>query len=256
MRDAPLSQASSSLASLRLAAELGGSRLSGDGGPLILVERTRAHGLPAVAILGREPAHLRDALRAWECGDAAINLAALLPLPETDLARALTTQRRRIGAVSAALDASLPWLADKPMLAKRLPGRAVEGRPGPAFLGPMEAAELRGFLSDWDDARFEATFRAPETLVWPDAEPPARMEVAPLRLAVGSPLLDALRDALRRAIGTPIPMLPLPENPEGLHALRALSAHFAAFRGPEEAWNRAFHFLAEWPAPPHFCARC
>ncbi len=242
--------------SLRLAAELGGARLSGEGGPLILVERARAHGLPAIAILGREPGHLREALHAWGRGDAAINLAALLPLPETDLPRALAAQRRRIGAVSAALDASLPWLAGRPMLAKRLPGLAAEGRPGPAFLGPLEAAELRAFLSDWHDARFDAAFRAPETLVWPDAEPPMRMEVEPLRLAVGSPLLDGLRDALRRALGTPIPLLPLPENPSGLHALRTLSPHIAAFRGPVEAWNRAFQFLAKLPAPPHFCARC
>lgn len=251
-----MSLASSSLASLRLAAELGGVRLSGEGGPLILVERTRAHGLPAVAILGREPVHLHMALRAWERGDAAINLAAIMPLPETDLARALADQRRRIGAVSAGLDASLPWLADKPMLAKRLPGIAIEGRPGPAFLGPMEAAELRAFLPDWDAARFDAIFRTPDALVWPDAEPPARMEVAPLRLAVGSPLLDALRDALRRAVGAPIPLLPLPENPSGLHALHVLSPHLAAFRGLEEAWDRAFHSLARLPAPPHFCARC
>ncbi len=243
-------------ASLRLAAELGGARLSGDGGPLVLVERIRAHGLPSLAILGREPAHLREAMEAWDHGDAAINLAVLLPLPETDLPRALAAQRRRIGAVSAGLDASLPWLADKPMLAKRLPGLAAEGRPGPAFLGPLETAELRAFLSDWDDARFHATFLHPEHLAWPDAEPPDQLAVAPLRLAVGSALLDALRDALRRAVGTPIPLLPLPEHPGGLHALRALSPHLAAFRGPVAAWNLAFQSLATLPAPPHFCARC
>ena len=107
---------------LRLAAELGGARLSGPGGPLVLVERMRAHGLPALAVLGREPSHLRDALDAWDRTDAPINLAALIPLPGTNLAEALAAQRRRIGAVTAALDASLPWLEGKPMLAKRLPG--------------------------------------------------------------------------------------------------------------------------------------
>lgn len=242
--------------SLRWAAELGGTRLSGEGGPLILVERIRAHGLPAVAILGREPSHLREPLEAWEQGAAPLNLAAILAPAGTDLGRALAAQRRRIGAVSACLDAALPWLEGKPMLAKRLPGLAAEGRPGPAFLGPMERDELRAFLSHWDDARFEATFLSSDRLVWPDSEPPIQIQVESLRLAVGSPLLDALRDALRRELGTPIPLLPLPEDPSGLHALRALSPHLAAFRGPMGAWDRAFQALARLPAPPHFCPRC
>ncbi|MBS1785750.1 MAG: hypothetical protein JST24_10015 [Acidobacteria bacterium] len=243
-------------ASLRLAAELGGTRLSGDGGPILLIERVRAHGLPSLAVLGRAPSHFREALAAWEGGDAALNLALLIALPETDVTRAFAAHRRRIGAVSAALDASLPWLADRPMLAKRLPGLAEEGPPGPAFLGPLEAAELHAFLPDWDAARFDATFRSPESLLWPEAARPTRVKVEPLRLAVGSPLLDALRDALRRAFGHPIPLLPLPEDPSGLHALRVLSPEIAAFRGPMEAWDRALHALARLPAPPHFCARC
>ena len=241
---------------LRLAAELGGARLSGPGGALGLVERIRAHGLPAAAVLGREAAHLREALHAWESCDAPLNLAGLLPMPETDLAAALAFHRRRIGALTAALDASLPWLAGKPMLAKRLPGR-VEGAP-PAPLGPMEEAELRAFLEGWGKARFDATFLHPERWLWPDAKPlpSVVIETAPLRLAVGGPLLDALRDALRRALGHPIPMLPLPEDPSGLHALRLLTPEIAAVRGPAEAWRLAFRRLAELPAPPHFCARC
>ena len=244
---------------LRLAAELGGARLSGPGGALVLVERTRAHGLPGVALLGREPAHIAEALRAWEESAAPINLACLLPMPETDLATALAFHRRRVGALTAALDASLPWLGDKPMLGKRLPGRleaATELAPAP--LGPLEAAELRAFLGDWEDARFEATFLRPTTRLWPDVPLPtgARAAVPPLRLAVGSPLLDALRDALRRACGAPIPLLPLPEDPSGLHALLRLTPHVAAFRGPVEAWKLAFERLAALPAPPHFCARC
>ena len=244
---------------LRLAAELGGVRLSGSGGPLVLVERIRAHGLPALAVLGREPDHLRDALDAWSESDAPINLAALIPLPETGLAEALATQRRRIGAVTAALDTSLPWLEGKPMLAKRLPGRvAGEALLESAQLGPLEAAELRAFLNGWDEARFRETFISSASLLWPDTAPPAPecILVPPLRLAVGSPLLDALRDALRRALNQPIPLLPLPEDPSGLHSLRALSKNVAAFRGPAAAWRLTFQSLAALPAPPHFCARC
>ena len=246
-------------AALRLAAELGGARLSGPGGPLVLVERVRAHGLPALAVLGREPEHLREALKAWDNGTAPINLIAILPLPETDLLEALTAQRRRIGAVTAALDASLPWLDGKPMLAKRLPGRVTEdAKLEPVPLGPLEAEELRTFLEGWDEARVRATFTPSATLLWPDASLPAgaRLLVPPLRLGVGSALLDALRDALRRALNQPIPLLPLPEDPSGLHALRVLSKHAAAFRGPSTAWAFAFQSLAALPAPPHFCARC
>ena len=153
-------------AALRLAAELGGARLSGPGGPLVLVERVRAHGLPTLAVLGREPAHLRDALDAWAASDAPINLTAVLPLPETDLAEALLAQRRRIGAVTAALDASLPWLGGKPMLAKRLPGRvAGEATLEPAPMGPIEAAELAAFLDDWTPERIRDSFTHSETLL-------------------------------------------------------------------------------------------
>jgi hypothetical protein len=246
-------------AALRLAAELGGARLSGPGGPLVLVERVRAHGLPALAVLGRAPEHLREALKAWDEGSAPINLTAILPLPGTDLPEALTAQRRRIGAVTAALDASLPWLDGKPMLAKRLPGRVVEdAKLEPVPLGPLEAEELRAFLEGWDEARLRATFTPAATLLWPDALLPAgaRLLVPPLRLAVGSALLDALRDALRRALHQPIPLLPLPEDPSGLHALGVLSRHVAAFHGPAAAWGLALRSLAALPAPPHFCARC
>lgn len=249
-------------AALRLAAELGGTRLSGAGGAnvsLVLVERVRAHGLPAVAVLAREAAQLAAPLVAWEGSDAPINLAALLPLPETDLPAALALHRRRIGALSAALDASVPWLGGRPMLAKRLPGRlATEADLASTPLGPLERADLRAFLADWDDAAFDATFLRPRTLLWPDVETPAGAEVLvpPLRLAVGSPLLDALRASLRAALRQPIPLLPLPEDPSGLHALKALTPEVAAFRGPEAAWTQAFRSLAALPAPAHFCARC
>ena len=244
---------------LRLAAELGGTRISGPGGPLVLVERIRAHGLPALAALGREPAHLREALEAWEESAAPINLVGILALPGTDLALALASHRRRISALVAAVDASLPWLAGKPMLAKRLPGiikppSALEAAP----MGPLETAELRAFLEDWSEARFQETFVRPAASLWPDVPLPegARVLARPLRLAIGSPLMDALRAALRRALDQPIPLLPLPEDPSGLHALRTLTAEIAAFRGPAQAWKLAFQSLAMLPAPPHFCARC
>ena len=246
-----------SAASLRLAAELGGARLAGEGGELVLVERLRGHGLPGVAMLGREPAHFGEALGAWERSDAPINFIGILPLPETDLAAALAFHRRRVGALTAALDGSLPWLAGKPMLAKRLPGLlAAEAVLGPAPMGPMERSELESFLGG--DARMDAEFIRPARLLWPDAELPegADLRVPPLRLAVGGPLMEALRDALRRALNAPIPLLPLPEDPSGLHALRVLTPQIAAFRGPVEAWRLAFARLSALPAPPHFCARC
>lgn len=245
------------LEALRLAAELGGARLAGEGGALVLVERLRGHGLPGVAVLGREPAHLRDALEAWEGSQAPLNLTGLLPLPDTRLAAALAFHRRRIGALTAALDASLPWLDGKPMLAKRLPGRlAADATMDPAPMGPLERAELRDFLGGED--RIEPLFIRPARLLWPEVALPegSELRVPPLRLAVGSPLMEGLRDALRRAFNAPIPLLPLPEDPSGLHALRVLTPEIAAFRGPAEAWARAFQRLAALPAPPHFCARC
>ena len=247
-----------SLDALRLAAELGGARLSGPGGALVLAERVRAHGLPCVALLGRGAGDFDDALAAWKESGAALNLACLAPAAGTELAASLGFHRRRIGALSAALDASLPWLAGKPMLAKRLPGQLeADADLEAAPMGPMEAAELRAFLG-WDEARFAATFLRPARLLWPEVPAPAgaRVRVRPLSLAIGSPLMDALRDALRRVHGQPIPLLPLPEDPSGLHALRVLTPEIAAFRGPAAAWKLAFQRLAALPAPPHFCARC
>ena len=249
---------------LRLAAELGGARLSGPGGTMVLVERIRAHGLPTLAVLGHEAAHLSEALKAWAASEAPMNLTAILPMAGTDLPIALAAQRRRIGTVTAALDASLPWLGGRPMLAKRLPGRITgEAALEPAPMGPLEAAELAAFLDDWTAEQIREVFIQPArtdggALLWPDAPVPtgARVLISPLRLAVGSPLMDALRGALRRAMDQPIPLLPLPENPSGLHALRALTKEVAAFRGPAAAWDLVLSSLARLPAPPHFCARC
>ena len=265
-------------AALQLAAELGGSLLSGtEGGGLLLVERFQGHGLPQVAVLGRGAADLLEPLEATERLQAkglAMNLLALVPLPGCDLAAALDLHRRRIGALVAALDTGLPWLGGHPMLVARLPGRIACASPVPlkkAPMGPLEKAELKALLVGWSrDARSKA-FRRPEwqevtasdqqsyeTALWPGVPLPegAEVRVPPLELPCPSPLTDVLRSALRKATGTRVPMLPLPADPSPLHALRRLTADIAAFHGSVQAWELALTGLACLPAPPHFCARC
>ena len=142
-------------AALQLAAELGGTLLRAEGGSLLLVERIRAHGLPHVAVLGRDAADLHAPLAAAARAQARgveLNLLALLPLPGCDLAAALASNQRRLGALVAALDAGLPWLSDQPMLVRRLPGRVFRTAPVPlpkAPMGPLEKAELKLLLANW-----------------------------------------------------------------------------------------------------------
>ena len=127
-------------AALQLAAELGGTLLSGLGGGLLLVERSQGHGLAQVAVLGRGAADLLAPLEAAErlqAGGLQLNLLALLPLPGCDLTASLDLHRRRLGALVAALDAGLPWLNGKPMLARRLPGRIRRATPVPLAKAPM-----------------------------------------------------------------------------------------------------------------------
>jgi len=264
-------------AALQMAAELGGTLLGGGSGvgSLLLVERLQGHALPQVAVLGRGAADLMEALEAIERAQSqglALNLLGLVPLPGCNLPGALAHHRRRIGALVAALDAGLPWLAHKPMLPRRLPGRIVCETPVPlakAPMGPMEKAELKGFLPDWDRDRRKQVFRQPEwrqvpdsatfeTDLWPGMPLPegAMLQVPPLELPCATPLTDALRAALRLATGLPVPILPLNEDPSGLHALRLLTADVAAFRGPVRAWELALASLSRLPGPPHFCARC
>ena len=262
---------------LRLASELGGTLLAAPGGHLLLVERLGPHTAPRVAVLGRTAEDLGPALAAiatLQARNLPLNLVGLLALG-CDLPAALALHRRRIGALVAALDAGLPWLDGKPMLSRRLPGRIYRTVPvalEKAPLGPLEKAELKAFLADWDRARRKMTFRRPEWReapdheqhggfeadLWPGVPLPegAELRVPPLELPVGTPLADALRAALRTALGQPIPLLPLPADPAPLHALRALTRDAAAFRGPAAAWERALESLARLPAPPHFCARC
>ena len=262
-------------AALQLAADLGGTLLGGEGGgTLLLVERLQGHALPQVAVLGRQAEDLREPLAAMarvQAEGLALNLLALLPLPGCDLGAALELHRRRLGALVCALDAGLPWLADKPMLARRLPGRLARPAPVPlakAPIGPLEKAELKAFLADWDKADRKRIFRRPEwrevepgsfeTDLWPGVPLPegAAPRVPPLVLPEATALTTALRSALREATGLPVPFLPLPGDPAPLHALRRLTAEATAFRGPVRAWELAFARLAALPAPPHFCARC
>ena len=269
-------------AALQLAAELGGTLLSGTtqgmGGGLLLVERIKGHGLPQVAVLGRGAADLLEPLEAVEraqTGGLELNLLALMPLPGCDLAAALDLHRQRIGALVAALDAGLPWLGGKPMLVRRLPGRIFREMPVPlakAPMGPLEKDELKAFLADWEKDRRKMVFRRPEwreapdhaghggfeTDLWPGVPLPegAELRVPPLELPCATPLTDALRAALRTATGTSVPVLPLPADPSPLHALRILTPQIAAFRGPAPAWELALAGLSRLPSPPHFCARC
>ncbi|MFN8011862.1 MAG: hypothetical protein U0P81_10720 [Holophagaceae bacterium] len=260
---------------LRLAAELGGSLLSGPGPSLDLlaIERVKAHGLPQVLVASAHAPDLLEPLAAIASAQEAgldLNLVAVLVLPGTVPEAAFRHHRRRLGALSCALDAGLAWLGGRPMLAKRLPGRIRAARPvalPKAPLAPLEKAELKAFLPDWDKARRQAVFRQPpwaavadglETLLWPGVEPPegAELLVAPLVLPTATPLAEALRISLRAALGQAVPCLPLPGDPTLLHALRGLGPEVAAFRGPEAAWRQAFERIAALPAPPHFCARC
>lgn len=263
---------------LQLAAELGGAVLSAPGGGLVLVERLQAHGLPQVLVLGRSAEDLREPLAAASTVHArglAVNVLGLLPVPGGDLASALDLHRRRLGALVCALDAGLPWLDGKPMLARRMPGRIARELPvalAKAPMGPMEKAELKGFLAAWDKADRKRIFRRPEwregpdhethggfeTDLWPGVPRPegAELRVPPLVLPEATALTNALRVALRDATGQPIPFLPLPGDPAPLHALRTLTLEATAFRGPARAWELALEGLAKLPAPPHFCARC
>ena len=258
------------MAALQLAADLGGSVLSGEGGALVLVERQRGHGLPALLVLGTRTSHLLAALEAWETCAVCLNVSALLPAPGADLRVALRFHRRRIGSLLAALDASLPWLEDRPMLAKRVPGRIFRPSPeklGKAPLSPLEKDDLKSFLPEWDKPRRREAFRRGrwveveggfETDLWPGVALPtdAQVRVPPLELPTATALMEALRSSLRAAFKQPIPLLPLPRDPSNLHALAQLTPSIAAFRGPVEAWRMAYEKLADLPAPPHFCARC
>ncbi len=263
------------LAALRLAADLGGTLVAGSGPEhrILLVERLAGHGLPTVLVVGASPEDLRDPLAAISSlhrEGLALGLAALLPLGGCDLRGALACHRRRIGSLLGAVDAGLPWLEGRPMLAKRLPGRVRAPAPQdlePAFLGPLEWRELRAFLPHWSEERIDRTFRNPAWTregdqwtapLWPGVglPPGAQVLALPLELPTATPFSEAFRSALRALSAGPVPWLPLPEDPSVLGTLGILTPHRLAFRGPQRAWELALAKLARLPAPPHFCARC
>ncbi len=243
----------SSLEGLRLAAEWKGALLSGGGGPLLLVERVRAHTGPRLALFAHRPEELAPALEAWEASDVNLNLVGLVPLEGTDLARALDREARRIGALLGALDLSQPRLGSLPHLLRRMPGILEPAVGGLADLplGSIQAFELRRYFGDLPDWARDGRH-------WWEGSAPvdARVIAEPLALPTASPLTEALRGALRARSKGPVDFLPHPGDPGPLHALRRLTPAATAFWGDVEVWAEALRRLAALPAPAHFCARC
>jgi hypothetical protein len=243
----------SSLEGLRLAAQWQGALLSGEGGPLLLLERVREHTGPRLALFAPRPEVLAPALEAWAASTVNLNLVGLVPIAETDLPRALDREARRIGALVAALDLSQPSLGPAPHLLRRLPGilePGVDGLPD-LPLTSIQAFELRrylGALPRW----------AIEGRQWWDGPAPssARVVAEPLLLPTATPLTEALRGALRATCAGPVDFLPVPGDPRPLQALRRLTPAATAFSGDALTWREALQRLAELPAPAHFCARC
>ncbi|MBI3129955.1 MAG: hypothetical protein HYZ13_01220 [Acidobacteria bacterium] len=243
----------SSLEGLRLAAEWQGSLLSGEGGPLLLIERVREHTGPRLALFAPEPELLAPALEAWARSEANLNLVAMVPLAQTDLPRALRRETRRIGALMGALDLGQSTLGSAPHLARRLPGLLEPEASGlPELpLSTIQAFELRryiGGLPGWAaDGRHW----------WEGAAPAgARVIAEPLSLPTATPFVEALRGTLRATSSEPVDFLPMPGDPRALQALRGLTPAIACFWGDAPIWGEAIRRLAELPAPAHFCGRC
>ncbi len=243
----------SSLEGLRLAAEWQGSLLSGEGGPLLLVERVREHTGPRLALFAHHPADLAPALEAWARSGVNLNLVGLVPLAQTELSRVFQREARRIGALLGALDLTQPALGEAPHLIRRLPGLLEPGAAGCLALPltSIQAFELRrylGALPAW----------AEEAQQWWEGPAPAsaRILAEPFMLPTAIPLAEALRGTLRAASPEPVDFLPVPGDPRPLAALRKLTPAVACFRGDAEIWGEALRRLAELPAPAHFCGRC
>lgn len=260
------------LNALRLATDLGGHLLSGPtpAHALILVERSQAHGLPGLLVVGSTPEDLEVPLAAMVSAQALLNLTAILPARESCLPLALAFHCLRIGSLVGAVDAGLPWLGDRPMMVKRLPGRLRAPQPiplDPASLRPLERADLLIQLGSANGDALTDTFLLPPWSPgdgaflapwWPGVPKPREAEllVPHLTLPSHTPFTEALRTALRVGSAHPVPWLPHPGDPSILAALSLLTPEIAAFRGSMAAWTEAFKRLAALPAPPHFCARC
>ena len=111
---------------------------------------------------------------------------------------------------------------------------------------------------EWREAPDHEEHGGFETDLWTGVPLPdgAELRVPPLVLPCATSLTEVLRAALRSATGMPVPILPMPEDPSALHALRQLTPEIAAFRGPLQAWELALTGLSRLPGPAHFCARC
>ncbi|HJV89657.1 MAG TPA: hypothetical protein VJ623_05070 [Holophagaceae bacterium] len=243
----------STLEGLRLAAEWQGALLSGEGGPLLLIERVREHTGPRLALFGQWAEQLAPALEAWAATEANLNLVGLVPLPSTDLPRALRRELRRIGALLGALDLSQPTLGPAPHLVRRLPGLLVGGESTlPALpLTGIQAFELRRYcdgLPAWAEPGRH----------WWEGPAPAGADVLaePLTLPTALPLTEALRAVLRGRAQGPVDFLPLPGDPRPLQALKQLTPAATAFVGDVGTWKELLGRLATLPAPAHFCGRC
>lgn len=228
---------------------------------MVLVERTVLHTAARVAVLSRAPEDLAPVLRAHEKlaqREIPINLVALLPLGEADLPALFDREARRIGALVAALDASLPWPSESPMMVRCLPGRIRgQGELAPLSLSSIQAFEMKRYFGE------EPSFLQPQwdngqALWWPKTPRPphSHIEVPPLELPTATLLSDTLRQALRKTTGAVVDFLPMVGDPTGLHALKALTSEVTAYRGSSATWEEALEGLAALPAPPHFCARC
>lgn len=243
----------SSLEGLRLAAQWQGSLLSGEGGPLLLIERVREHTGPRLALFAHRPETLAPALEAWAHSAVNLNLVGIVPLAQTDLPQALHREARRIGALLGALDLTQPALGPAPHLVRRLPG-VLEGPAAglPALpLTSIQAFELCryvGRLPAW----------AEEDQHWWEGHAPAQARVIaePLVLPTATPFVEALRSTLRATSPAPVDFLPVPGDPRPLQALRKLTPAGACFGGEAGIWGEALRKLADLPAPAHFCGRC
>ncbi|HJV22177.1 MAG TPA: hypothetical protein VJ570_05750 [Holophagaceae bacterium] len=241
------------LEGLRLAAEWQGALLTGEGGPLLLIERVREHTGPRLALFGQRPEQLAPALEAWAASDVNLTLVGLVPLATTDLPRALQREFRRIGALLGALDLSQSPLGPAPHLVRRLPGLLTGGEAAGSELPltGIQAFELRSYCDGLP------AWAAPGRHWWEGPAPTgAEVLAEPLALPTAIPLTDALRGVLRSRAQGPVDFLPLPGDPRPLHALKRLTPAATVFTGDAGVWREVLARLAALPAPAHFCGRC